>query len=75
MSKVDDVRNAHAIQGSDGNWDYSPYMLGLFNGLEFALAVLEDREPEYREAPASGYREEYAVLVDPSASENQPVPA
>lgn len=36
------------IQGSKGNWDSSPYMTGLFNGLEMALSILEKREPLFR---------------------------
>lgn len=39
------------IQGSDGNWNYSAYMHGLYNGLELALASLEHREPNYRDRP------------------------
>ena len=39
------VRDMHGIQGNDGNWDVDDYMLGLFNGLELALATFEEREP------------------------------
>ena len=45
------IRESLAIQGYDGNWNYDPYMLGLYNGIELALATLEGRPPEYREAP------------------------
>lgn len=38
-------------QGQSGNWNYDPYMHGMFNGMDLMLAVLEGREPEYRSAP------------------------
>jgi len=47
-----------AIQRTTGNWDYSPYMRGLYNGMELALAILEDREPQYRDEP------EFYIEVD-----------
>ena len=46
--RVEELKKVHAIQGSNGNWDYDEYMLGLFNGLEMALSIMEDREPEFR---------------------------
>lgn len=49
--KIEELREMKEIQGQDGNWNYDPYMLGLYNGLESALAILEDRNPEYRQAP------------------------
>lgn len=52
---TDQVRNCHRIQGMHGNWNYSPYMMGLYNGLELPLAILEGREPEYRRDPADGF--------------------
>lgn len=36
------------IQGKDGNYNFDSYMLGLYNGLEFASAIMENREPKYR---------------------------
>lgn len=39
------------VQGRDGNWNYSPYMRGLFNGMEFMLALVEKREPKFRDEP------------------------
>lgn len=49
--RLQELRDVHAIQGTHGNWNDHPYMLGMFNGLELALAIMEDREPQYREAP------------------------
>lgn len=48
---VSKVREVHEIQSWHGNWNYSPYMRGLFNGLELAMAILEDREPSYKDSP------------------------
>lgn len=39
------------IQCSTGNFDYDGYMHGMANGMLLAEAVLEGREPEYKEAP------------------------
>ena len=75
MSGHDDVRAVRDQQGHDGNWDYSPYMRGLYNGLECALAIMEGRDPEYRDEPAEGYREARAVLIDPADPRNWPVSA
>lgn len=52
MSKqLDDLKNIVEIQGYNGNWNYSEYMWGMYNGLELALAVMEDREPKYKDKP------------------------
>lgn len=40
-------------QGNEGNWNYDNYNHGMFNGLELALSILEDRDPVYKEAPGS----------------------
>ena len=32
----------------DGNWNYDDYSLGVYNGLERAVAILEQRNPNYR---------------------------
>jgi hypothetical protein len=31
------------------DWDQDPYMLGLYNGMEFALSVLDGREPKFHD--------------------------
>lgn len=46
-----DMRQVLSIQGDDGNWNYNDYMHGFYNGLELMLAIVEDREPVYRDAP------------------------
>ena len=39
------------VQCQDGIWNQNPYMHGLANGLICAIAVMEDKAPEYLEAP------------------------
>ena len=51
-SQIKAIKDAKEIQGVDGNWNYDDYMRGLYNGIEFALSVLENREPEYKESNA-----------------------
>lgn len=46
-----DLQNIKNIQGSKGNWDYDPYMHGMFNGIELAMAIMQDREPVFKDAP------------------------
>lgn len=48
---IEQIKNLMTTQGSHGNWDYDPYMMGMYNGMECALACLEQREPEYKSAP------------------------
>ncbi len=33
------------IQGQKGNYDYDEYMLGLYNGMEYVIALFETRDP------------------------------
>lgn len=35
------------IQAQKGNYDYDEYMLGLYNGMEYIIALFEKREPDY----------------------------
>lgn len=48
---ADIVRAQLNAQGQDGNWNYDPYMHGMYNGLECALATIEGRLAQYRAAP------------------------
>ena len=45
------VQEALNIQGEEGNWNYSEYMHGLYNGMEFCMAIIENRTPEPKSAP------------------------
>ena len=42
------LREVHEVQGQDGNWNLNPYMEGLYNGLELALSIMENRDPQYK---------------------------
>lgn len=50
-------QNLLAVQGMSGNWDYDPYMHGMFNGMELIMSTVEGREPQFREAPATWRRD------------------
>lgn len=39
------------VQGQNGNWDCDHYMHGLYNGMEYALSIMENREPKFRSSP------------------------
>ena len=45
---VKELENLVDVQGQRGTWDTSQYMCGMFNGMELSLAILKDREPQYR---------------------------
>jgi hypothetical protein len=49
--ELEHLREMVKVQGYDGNWNYDPYMHGMYNGMEYMLAMLEDREPVYRTRP------------------------
>lgn len=71
-SKIGQLRDMQATQGVNGNWNHDSYMLGLFNGLEMALALYEDREPEFRSRPEQWGAD--LPLLDPLDPANQPQP-
>ena len=48
QKKIKTLNFMRDIQGEDGNYNYDSYMLGLYNGVEFASAIMEDREPNFR---------------------------
>ena len=45
---VEQLRNIVNVQGQRGTYNDGNYMLGLFNGLEFALSIFDRREPKFR---------------------------
>ncbi len=47
--KLDDLINIHDIQGQKGTWNYDVYNLGLYNGLEMALSIMQERESVFKE--------------------------
>lgn len=38
-------------QGQDGAWDFSPYMIGVYNGMELILSLIEERRPNFKYYP------------------------
>lgn len=46
--RLKNLREMRDVQGRIGNWNYDQYMLGMYNGLELAVATMEDKEPVYK---------------------------
>jgi hypothetical protein len=46
--RIERVENARRIQEEKRIWNRDPYFLGMYNGLELAMSILEDRVPCYR---------------------------
>lgn len=46
---IGDLTNIRDIQGQKGNYDQCEYMRGLFNGLEMALSIFTQTEPQFKE--------------------------
>lgn len=64
---LDECKELVNIQGESGNWNYSPYMHGMFNGMELMLATLEGREPNYKDAPEHWLEDGHPTQVQPPA--------
>jgi hypothetical protein len=60
------IRDVHRIQGYDGNWNFDPYMHGLYNGLEMTLSRVENREFNPKSAP-NVWLKDLASTEDPVA--------
>lgn len=63
------MKDIHEIQGNDGNWNYSSYMHGMFNGMEMFVAMAEQREPEFRDAPFVWKEDRPPKFEDPIGSD------
>ena len=46
-SKTKEVKNIRELQKQSLEKSTDDYMVGLYNGLEMATAILENREPEF----------------------------
>lgn len=46
-----ELKRLVSIQGRDGNWNYDPYMHGMFNGMELISALSLGEIPVFKEAP------------------------
>jgi len=40
------------VQADTGNWDYSPYMFGLLNGMLLSQSILTGEDPGFGDKPA-----------------------
>jgi hypothetical protein len=43
------VKELLKMQGQHGNFDYCEYMRGMYNGMELCVAILEERDPIYKD--------------------------
>lgn len=49
VEKLEKLIEIKEVQCQDGNWDVSPYMTGLANGLILAVAIMKDKDPDYKD--------------------------
>lgn len=47
-NKVKQLKEIWKIQEEEVKGQATPYMVGLFNGLEISLSIFEDRQPIYK---------------------------
>lgn len=50
-TKREEAKQITELQGSTGNWNFDPYMHGMYNGMEMIMSIFEEREPQFKEAP------------------------
>lgn len=55
--RIESMRDLMRVQGANGNWEYDPYMQGMYNGMELMMAMAEGREPVFKEAPPTWGRD------------------
>lgn len=65
------VKGLVGVQGQNGNWDVSPAMCGMFNGMELILAILEGREPAYRTVEQKSDQTTYDELLAQADKEEE----
>lgn len=68
MTNLDKLRNLTKTQSSPGNGDYDPYMHGMANGMILALAIMEDKEPQFLNAPEVWGRDKKVMGAPTEAS-------
>ena len=56
-----DLGEVLKIQCSHGNWNYSPYMMGLANGLIMAETILTGQDPKYLTAPGEWLQDRHTT--------------
>lgn len=48
--RIEKVKEVCKIQCLEGNYDVNEYMRGMANGLILSVAILEDKEPVYKQS-------------------------
>jgi len=48
--RIESLKSCVEVQGTDGNWNFDEYMRGMYNGLELALSIMENRNPIYKDS-------------------------
>ena len=71
-TRIKQLEDLVEIQCRDGNWNYSPYMLGIANGLTLAVAVMKKKAPVYKEPPKEYLCEKEANYGEPVKAEAVP---
>lgn len=46
IDRIEDANKLKDFQGSEGVIQNNPYMIGLYNGMELALSIVENRDPK-----------------------------
>lgn len=49
--RIEILSNITKTQCDDGNWNWSPYMHGMANGMILALSIMEDNDPKFLSSP------------------------
>jgi hypothetical protein len=57
------IKESMEIQSQDGNWNHDGYMLGVFNGMELVLSMLEAREPEFRTCDNKNFLDKSHIML------------
>lgn len=64
MDNLEQLESLIKTQCMDGNWDYSPYMHGLANGMILSNAILKDINPVLLERPPFWLQDKKDLLND-----------
>jgi len=57
------LRDVINLQGQNGNWNYDPYMMGLYNGLEMARSIFVNKDPVFKDAPKKWLKDYPSIWV------------
>lgn len=61
----DKLKNLVNAQGIDGNWNYDSYTLGMYNGMELMLSIVEGRSPEFKECEDEDFLYHKIDMINP----------